>query len=73
VLIDSNDAAIARTVAALAASLDIEAIAEGVENATQRDALAHMGCHAYQGYLFGRPMPLAEFEALMATTAALTV
>jgi len=51
-------------VAVLAASLGIEAIAEGVENEAQRDALAQMGCHAYQGYLFGRPMPVAQFETL---------
>ncbi|HWH72673.1 MAG TPA: EAL domain-containing protein, partial [Methylibium sp.] len=63
-LVDPNDAAIARMVAVLAASLGIEAIAEGVENEAQRDALAQMGCHAYQGYLFGRPMPVAQFETL---------
>lgn len=39
-------------------------IAEGVETTEQREALAGLGCYAYQGYLFSRPLPLAEFEAL---------
>jgi len=60
-LVDANDAAIARMVLALATSLNIVAVAEGVESEAQRQALAQLGCHAYQGYLFGRPMPLAEF------------
>jgi EAL domain-containing protein (putative c-di-GMP-specific phosphodiesterase class I) len=41
-------------------------IAEGVETEAQRDFLADLGCHAYQGYLFSRPLPLLEFEALLA-------
>lgn len=39
-------------------------IAEGVENEEQRACLERLGCPSYQGYLFGRPMPLHEFEAL---------
>ncbi len=62
VLSDPNDASIAKTIIALAASLGIGVIAEGVENALQRDFLAQAGCHAYQGYFFGRPVPIAEFE-----------
>jgi diguanylate cyclase (GGDEF)-like protein/PAS domain S-box-containing protein len=64
ILTDANDAAIARMVVSLADTLDIEAIAEGVETEAQREALAQLGCHAYQGYLFGRPMPADEFERL---------
>ena len=62
VLTDPNDASIARTIIALAQNLGLGVIAEGVETDAQRDFLAHSGCHAYQGYLFSRPLPLDEFE-----------
>jgi diguanylate cyclase (GGDEF)-like protein/PAS domain S-box-containing protein len=62
ILIDPNDAAIARTIVALAQSLGLDVIAEGVETETQRAFLASSGCHAYQGYFFSRPLPVAGFE-----------
>ncbi|MEI7611587.1 MAG: EAL domain-containing protein [Betaproteobacteria bacterium] len=65
VLTDPDDAAIACTVVALAKNLGLAVIAEGVETQAQRDFLAGNGCHAYQGYFFSRPIPLAEFEALV--------
>ena len=62
VLTDANDAAIARTIVALARSLGMGVIAEGVETAEQKDFLAGSGCHAYQGYFFSRPLPVEDFE-----------
>jgi diguanylate cyclase (GGDEF)-like protein/PAS domain S-box-containing protein len=58
VLTSSSDAAFARTIMALAQSLGLAVIAEGVETVEQRDFLAHQGCRAFQGYLFGRPGPV---------------
>ena len=65
ILTDSNDAAIAKMVIVLAESLGLVVIAEGVETEAQRDFLASQGCHAYQGYLFSKPVPVAEFEVLV--------
>jgi diguanylate cyclase (GGDEF)-like protein/PAS domain S-box-containing protein len=60
VLTNPNDAAIARTIIALGKSLGVDVIAEGVETEGQRRFLALHGCHAYQGFLFGRPGPIEE-------------
>jgi len=65
ILTDPNDAAIAEMIIVLADSLGLEVIAEGVEEIAQQEFLARHGCHCYQGYLFGRPMPLQEFEAAL--------
>jgi diguanylate cyclase (GGDEF)-like protein/PAS domain S-box-containing protein len=62
ILIDANDAAIAKMVIALAESLNLSVIAEGVEVDAQRAFLADLGCQLYQGYLFSRPLPLEAFE-----------
>ena len=64
-MIDPNDAAIARTVITLGHSLGLTVIAEGVETDAQRDFLATQDCDAYQGYLFGKPMPIDAFEKLL--------
>ncbi|MDR5752965.1 MULTISPECIES: EAL domain-containing protein [unclassified Caballeronia] len=66
VLVDPNDATIAKTIVALAQSLGLGVIAEGVETEAQRDFLASAGCHAYQGYFFCRPLPIEGFEAFAA-------
>lgn len=65
VLTDPNDAAIARTIVALGISLGLRVIAEGVETEAQRAFLERHHCHAWQGYLLSRPLPVAEFEALV--------
>jgi EAL domain-containing protein (putative c-di-GMP-specific phosphodiesterase class I) len=61
--VDDSDKAIVRTIVAMAHSLDIAVIAEGVETAEQRHLLLENGCMHYQGYLFGRPLPIEQFEA----------
>ena len=63
VLVDPNDAAIAKTIVALAQSLGLSVIAEGVETQAQKDFLAGHGCHAYQGYFFSKPLSIDNFEA----------
>jgi diguanylate cyclase (GGDEF)-like protein/PAS domain S-box-containing protein len=60
-----NDAAIARTIVALGTALGLSVVAEGVETPAQRDFLASIGCFAYQGFLFGRPVPIEQFEAFL--------
>ena len=62
VLSDPNDAAIARTILSLAQSLDLSVVAEGVETAGQRDFLLRIGCKAFQGYFFGRPVAVDALE-----------
>ena len=61
VLTDPSDAAIARTVVALAHNLGLDVMAEGVETLAQKEFLAQCGCHAYQGYLFSRALPAKQF------------
>ena len=63
VLADQNDAAIAKMIIALARSMGLSVIAEGVELQAQADFLAREGCDAYQGYLFSRPLEREAFEA----------
>ena len=64
---DKNSLEIIRSICILAGSLQLEVIAEGVETHEQYIALLELGCQRFQGYLFGRPMPLAEFERLIPT------
>jgi diguanylate cyclase (GGDEF)-like protein len=60
-----DDAAIVKSVIALAHSLRLKVIAEGVETAEQLDYLRSLGCDEYQGYYRSKPVTAAEFEALM--------
>ena len=63
VLLDASDAAIARSIIALADSLGLSVIAEGVETTAHHQFLLAHGCQAFQGYLFGRPLTLEDFES----------
>ncbi len=65
ILVDPNDAAIARMIIVLADNLGLRVIAEGVECEEQRDFLARNGCSTYQGYLFSAPQPIDALEAFL--------
>lgn len=62
---DPSDEIIVRTIIVMSNSLGMKVIAEGVETEDQRDFLARNGCYTYQGYLFGRPMPIEDFQKLL--------
>ena len=68
ILTHPKDAAIAKMVISLASSMGLKVIAEGVETEAQRDYLARHDCHKYQGYLFSRPLPIAQLDALLLKT-----
>ena len=65
-MVNRSDAVVVQTIVGLARSLSIEAIAEGVETAEQRVFLEAIGCRLFQGYLYGAPMPVEEFAAMLA-------
>ncbi len=62
---DSSDKAIVSTIIVMAQILNMDVIAEGVETEEQRQFLINSGCTHFQGYLFGRPVPVEQFEALV--------
>ena len=62
---DSSDREIVGTIIAMAQNLDLDVIAEGVETEEQRQFLLDNGCTHFQGYLFGKPVPVREFEAML--------
>lgn len=59
---DKNDETIIQTIIKMGQTLGLEVIAEGVETEEQYNMLKQHGCRNFQGYLFGKPMPIAEFE-----------
>jgi EAL domain-containing protein (putative c-di-GMP-specific phosphodiesterase class I) len=60
-----GDAVIVNAIIAMANSMGMSVIAEGVETDAHRDFLVRHGCHAFQGYLFSRPLPLDEFQQFL--------
>ncbi|WP_298157720.1 EAL domain-containing protein [Ferrovum sp.] len=69
---ENDDAAvIIQTIIAMGNNLGMEVIAEGVETAEQKDFLLQHHCVNFQGYFFGDPMPLDEFERVIAITLPL--
>lgn len=62
---DSSDKAIVTTIIAMAMSLNLDVIAEGVETEEQRMFLLNNGCAHFQGHLFGKPVPIEQFEELL--------
>ncbi len=63
---DKRDIAVLRAIVAMAAALDLEVIAEGIEEEGQREAAAREGCAYYQGFLRARPMSAEMFAKLAA-------
>ncbi len=62
---DNNDKVIAEMIIAMAKSMSLGVIAEGVETESQLTCLKKCGCNHFQGYLFGKPVPIKEFEAVL--------
>ena len=62
---NQGDQEIIRTILAMASSLNMKAVAEGVETREQRDFLCEEGCRIMQGFYFGPPVPEADFEGLL--------
>jgi diguanylate cyclase (GGDEF)-like protein/PAS domain S-box-containing protein len=65
IVTDSSDKAIVKTIIAIAHSLNLDVIAEGVETEAQHRFLFNEGCAHFQGYRFGKPLPLKQFEAML--------
>jgi len=62
-LTDTDDAAIVNSTVGLSKQLGLSVIAEGIENRASADLLLTMGCEEGQGYFFGKPMSVGDFEA----------
>jgi len=64
---DPNDLALSEAIIVMAHKLGLKVVAEGVETVEQRDILTAAGCDYAQGYLYAKPMPAEEFDALLAS------
>ena len=61
---DKSSCMMVRTIISIASNFSLEVVAEGVENDDQFAFLRQYGCNIFQGYLFGKPIPVQEFEQL---------
>jgi EAL domain-containing protein (putative c-di-GMP-specific phosphodiesterase class I) len=68
IAIGSSDAMIVKTIIDMTHKLGVDVVAGGVETEQQFTCLKRLGCSAYQGYLFGKPMPSNEFKQLISVT-----
>ncbi|MDX8400277.1 MAG: EAL domain-containing protein [Gallionellaceae bacterium] len=64
---DPNDLALSEAIIVMAHKLGLKVVAEGVELPEQRDILATAGCDYVQGFMYAKPMPAEEFDALLAS------
>ncbi len=62
---NTQDAAIAQAIIGMGQAMGLRVIAEGLETAAQHASLTQMGCASFQGYHFGRPVPIEDFECAM--------
>jgi predicted signal transduction protein with EAL and GGDEF domain len=62
---DSSDAAIVKSIIAIARNLNLDTVAEGVETVEQLEALREYGCQKVQGYYFSKPIPVEQCQALL--------
>lgn len=72
ITIDPNDAIIVCTIIAMAKNMNLNVLAEGVETKEQKEFLELNGCPMFQGYYFGHPVPIAEFEQQLRERFTLT-
>ena len=71
IVIDVSDRAIVRMIITMAHNLKVDVIAEGVETEEQHELLLAEGCTKFQGYLFGKPMPIEQFQIELNSNQAL--
>jgi len=71
IIVDRNDRVLVETIITMGNLLDMELVAEGVEEAEQLNILKTFGCHFYQGYLFSKPVEMDVFEAILRNDQAL--
>gem|GEM_PF-2093725 len=65
---DPNDAALVEAIIAIAHNFNLAIVGEGIETIEQANFLKERGCNVYQGYLYGKPMPISEFDLIAKST-----